>query len=387
MVQYSSKTDNTFELDTNQTPSRRANATIYEIMHMNKVVATISNYGDAEIIDEQFMPYDLFLEDSNDPNDKANNLNEYLHWCASRVLTLDRKYAKEILNSIGAPQSITDKERAEISMSYHCVSLTDVYWTREHGEEITFDSLNLYDNKLNAAIVEVSLQGKNLTITNQELSVQDFAPDLSTRGCFPKAWVRTEKGFLLLKDGGEETVKKEVLASEICQCFDIPQVKYWEHTYDGQPVSACELVTSKERSMVSKKAFEVYATNNGFDVIDKCVELDPIAYYGMNILDYLIGNTDRHMENWGILIDNSTNKPISLYPLMDFNQCFLAYSNLDGANCLTVNKRMTQREAAIDAVKHIGLRQIRDVDMSKFADMDQEAEMFIKRLTELKKYV
>lgn len=386
MVQYSYKTDNTFELDTNQTPSKRTNATVYEIMHMNRVVATISNYGDAEIIDEQFMPYDLFLEVSNDPNDKSNNLNEYLHWCASRVLTLDRKYAKEILNSIGAPQSITDRERAEISMSYHCVSLTDVYWTRERGEEITFDSLNLYDNKLNAAIVEVSLQGKNLTITNQELSVQDFAPDLSTRGCFPKAWVRTEKGFLLLKDGGKETVKKEVLASEICQCFDIPQVKYWEHTYDGQPVSACELVTSKERSMVSKKAFEVYATNNGFDVIDKCVELDPIAYYGMNILDYLIGNTDRHMENWGILIDNSTNKPISLYPLMDFNQCFLAYSNLDGANCLTVNKRMTQREAAIDAVRHIGLRQIRDVDMSKFADMDQEAEMFIKRLTELQKY-
>ena len=134
------------------------------------------------------------------------------------------------------------------------------------------------------------------------------------------------------------------------------------------------------------KEYQNTRHNIGFDVIDKCIELDPIAYYGMNILDYLIGNTDRHMENWGILIDNSTNKPISLYPLMDFNQCFLAYSNLDGANCLTVNKRMTQREAAIDAVKHIGLRRIRDVDMSKFVDMDQEAEMFIKRLTELQKY-
>lgn len=386
MAQYSYRTDNTFELDTNQTPSKKTDATVYDIMHMNRIVATISNYGDAEIVDEQFMPYDLFFEVSNDPNDRLNNLNEYLHWCASRVLTLDRKYAKEILNSIGAPQSFTDRERAEISMSYHCVSLTDVYWTREHGEEISFEALNLYDNKLNAAIVEVSLQGKNLTITNQELSVQDFAPDLSTRGCFPKAWIRTEEGFLLLKDGGEETVKREVLASEICQCFDIPQVKYWEHTYDGQPVSACKLVTSKDRSMVSKKAFEVYATNNGFDVIEKCIELDPVAYYGMNILDYLIGNTDRHMENWGILVDNYTNRPMGLYPLMDFNQSFLEYNNLDGANCLTVNKRMTQREAAIDAVKHIGLRQIRNIDLDVFANMDKEAKMFIDRLEELQKY-
>ena len=155
---------------------------------------------------------------------------------------------------------------------------------------------------------------------------------------------------------------------------------------DGQPVSACKLVTSKDRSMVSKKAFEVYATNNGFDVIEKCIELDPVAYYGMNILDYLIGNTDRHMENWGILVDNYTNKPMGLYPLMDFNQSFLEYNNLDGANCLTVNKRMTQREAAIDAVKHIGLRQIRKIDLDVFANMDKEAKMFMDRLEELQKY-
>ena len=25
----------------------------------------------------------------------------------------------------------------------------------------------------------------------------------------------------------------------------------------------------------------------------------------MNILDYLVGNTDRHWENWGLLVDNA----------------------------------------------------------------------------------
>ena len=91
------------------------------------------------------------------------------------MLSLDRKYAKELLNSIGVAQAVTDKDRANISLSYHCVSLTDVYWIRKSGEDISFEKINLYDNPLNEAIVELSLKGRQMTVTNQEL-----APDLST---------------------------------------------------------------------------------------------------------------------------------------------------------------------------------------------------------------
>ena len=37
----------------------------------------------------------------------------------------DRTYAKEILNSIGASQSVTDRERVQIALFYHCLSLLD----------------------------------------------------------------------------------------------------------------------------------------------------------------------------------------------------------------------------------------------------------------------
>lgn len=356
---------------------------IYEIMHMEKVVAGISVNGRAEIIDERFMPYDLYLEQvkEDDIDVQMNNLVNFYHWCASRVLSLDRKYAKEILNSIGVSQAVTDKDRADISLSYHCVSLTDVYWVRKRGEDISFAQLNLYDNSLNRAIVELTLRGRQMTVTNEEL-----APDLSTKGCFPKAWIRDEHGFRLLKDGGEDTVKRELLASEICQCFDIPQVRYRKYIYQGQAVTESDIVSSKEYSMVSKMAFDIYACNHGLDTLEVCKKLDPVTYYGMNIIDYLTGNTDRHPENWGFLIDNQTNQYISLYPLMDFNQSFLAYDTLDGANCQTVlPRKMTQREAAVEAVTHIGLRQIREMDMSRFEDMSKEAEMFEQRWKELKK--
>lgn len=374
---------NTLILDSNSQKSRKKVSSTYEIMHMDKVVVRFTTNGKAELLQEEFMPYDLWLDedDENDIDILMNNLSNFYHWCASRVLSLDRKYAKEIMNSIGVAQAVTDRDRANISLSYHCVSLTDVYWVRREGEEVSFAELNLYDNPLNEAIVELSLRGRQMTVTNKEL-----APDLSTKGCFPKAWIRKEKGFKLLKDGDEAVVRKELLASEICQCFDIPQVIYREYMYNGECVTESDIITSKEISMVSKMAVDIYACNHDFDTIELCKQMDPVTYYGMNILDYLTGNTDRHPENWGFLVDNSTNKLISLYPLMDFNQCFLSYDNIDGARCQTVGARhLSQREAAIEAVKCIGLRQIRDIDMSIFGDMKDEAEMFELRLRELKK--
>lgn len=369
-----------------QSPFKNA-GTVYQIMHMEETVAEISDTGKARIISEQFMPYDLYLDEeeaeSYDIDLRLNNLNNFYHWCASRVLSLDRKYAKEILNSIGAAQAVTDRDRADISLSYHCVSLADVFWVRKKGEDVTFRELNLYDHSLNEAVVEISLKGRQMTVTNREL-----APDLSTKGCFPKAWIRDKEGFCLLKDGDGDAVRRELLASRICQCFDIPQVIYEEDYFEGEPVTRSGLITSKERSMVSKMSFDIYACNHGLDTLDVCRSLDPNTYYGMNILDYLTGNTDRHPENWGFFIDNNTNKYFSLYPVMDFNQCFLSYDDLEGANCQTVLPgRMTQREAAVEAVRKIGLRQIKEVDMSIFGSMKKEAEMFSKRLAELRRYV
>lgn len=356
---------------------------VFEIMHMEKIVARFCLNGTATIYHENFMPYDLYLEDDDEELDTLiNNIDNFNHWCACRVLSLDRTYAKDLLNSIGAAQATTDRDRAQIALSYHCVSLTDVYWVRKEWEEVTFSELNLYDNPLNKAIIELSLRGRQMTVTNKEL-----APDLSTKGCFPKAWIREKEGFLLLKDGGEETVKRELMASRICQCFDIKQVVYEEAFYDGQIVTKSHIITSKEYSMVSKMAFDIFAINHDLDTIEECKRIDQITYYGMNILDYLTGNTDRHPENWGFLVDNRTNLYVSLYPIMDFNQCFYSYDKIDGARCQTVRNMMSQREAAIEAVKQIGLRQIKEVPKTLFQDLPWVEEMFWNRYFELKKYI
>ncbi|MCM1091738.1 MAG: hypothetical protein NC413_12910 [Muribaculum sp.] len=353
---------------------------VYEIMHMDRKVAKINDSGQCKIYYKSFMPYNLYLEESEDIDTLVNNITNFNYWCATRLLTLDRKYAKEILNSIGMLQAVTDRERARIALSYRCASLTDVFWVKLRKEKISFSNVNLYENHLDNTFIDIALKGKQYTVQNEYL-----ARDLSTNGCFPKAWQRVNGGFRLLKGGDSNAVERELLASRICRCFDVSQVLYERDYFDGEKVSVSSNITSKEYSIVSMEAFEVYAVNHGRNTKKYILSLDKHNYYMMNIVDYLIGNTDRHWGNWGVLVQNSNNKPVRLYDLMDFNQAFNSYDNIEGANCQTMfGEHVNQKDAAIKSVERIGLNQIKEVDKSYFNELPQFYDMFCKRIELLK---
>lgn len=353
---------------------------VYEIMHKDRQVAGISDAGHCRIYDRSFMPCNLYLEEAEDIDTLVNNVTNFHYWCATRMLTLDRQYAKEILNSIGASQAVTDKERAKIALSYRCVSLTDVYWVRLEGEKIFFGEINLYENHLDNTFMDISLRGRQYSVQNECL-----ARDLSTNGLFPKAWERCGDGFRLLKDGGQDAVARELLASRICRCFEVAQVQYEKGSFDGKMVSISGNMTSKEYSIVSMEAFQIYAANHSIDVQQYILDLDRYNYYMMNVVDYLTGNTDRHWGNWGLLVCNSDNKPVRLHDLMDFNQAFRAYDDMEGGNALTVfGEHITQKEAALRGVKEVGLNQVREVEEECFRELPQYCEMFYRRLKLLK---
>ena len=231
-------------------------------------------------------------------------------------------------------------------------------------------------HSLSNALVDIALRGHQMAVTNAHL----LANDLSTGGCYPKAWVRKDDGFYLYKDGGQDAVEREVLASKICRCFDCHQVLYEQGMFENEPVSISKIMTSQRYSLVTYAAYDVYCTNHDWNTLDKILELDAHGYYMMNILDYLVGNTDRHWENWGLLVDNETNKPVRLHDLMDFNRAFQQYDTLDGANCLTVGKRhLSQREAAVEGVKKTSINQICEVIKNIFDTNDGWDKIYNKR--------
>lgn len=357
----------------------------FTIMHKDRKVAAIREDGTCTIYAPSFMPYNLYLETADDLDTRLNNLNNFYYWCSSRVLTLDRRFAKEILNSIGAKQAATDRDRAAIAISYHGLSLTDVYWIKFNRENVSFADLSLFRHSLSGAFADVSLNGRSLTVQNAELlKPNDAAGDIGTQGVAPKAWIREDGTFYLLKNGDERDVKAELLASKIARCFWAESVAYEPSTFEDKPVSRSRIITSEGESLVSMEAVDVYCVNHGLDRDAFVLKKDAYAYHMMNLIDYLVGNTDRHWGNWGFLVDNDTNRLEKLYPLMDFNKSFLAYDTIDGARCQTSSRKLTQSEAALEAVRAVGLNQIAEIQPEWFEDQATR-DMFFRRLEIVKR--
>lgn len=360
----------------------------YIIMHKNKVVASVREDGTATIYSHKFMPYNLWLETEKDIDSRVNNLNNFYYWCASRVLTLDRKYAKEILNAIGAKQAMTDRDRAMIAISYHALCLTDVYWVRidarGNKENEKFEDISLYRHSLSNAFADVSLLGRQITAQNAELlDNQDAAGDIATNGVAPKAWIRKDGIFYLIKNGDERDVQAELLASKIADCFQIDHVAYIPDRFDDRNVSKSKLITSEELSIVSAEYIDIYCANHDLNMEKFVLQKDRYNFHMMNIIDYLTGNSDRHWGNWGFFVDNSNNSLLKLYPLMDFNKAFTSYDTIEGGKCQTVSHFISQKDAAIAAVKEIGLNQKSEVS-EKWFDNTTYYEMFKNRLEILK---
>ena len=66
----------------------------------------------------------------------------------------------------------------------------------------------------------------------------------------------------------------------------------------------------------------------------------------MMIFDAVICNTDRHFGNFGLMVDNKTNSPISFAPLFDHGLSLLNYAMDDDLNSIDeyVKTRMPKFE-------------------------------------------
>ena len=364
--------------------SESVRKTSYFLMHKDRKVLSFDFYGNIKILDKKFLPYGLFVEEQDNIETKTNNILNIINWLSRRVITIDRKYSKEIYNFLNLAQNSDDRTKALFSISYHSLSLIDVYWVKEQNENVSFGKINLYDNSLSNSFVDVFLRGKGFTLNKDGLDSRD----IGTSGQCPKAWYRNkDKELFLYKDGKSSDISNEIIASKIVEHFNIDFVKYEKATYANKVVSKCKIVSSKNYSLLNSFDLKIYCMNHDIDFYDYIDKIDGYSYHMMNIIDYLIGNDDRHPNNWGVFIDNKTNKIVKLYPLMDFNKAFNDYKNLKGAKCLTIDGNMSQLDAAVIAAKKVGLNLKSKVPSSIFEGNKSKEKMFRKRLLKIESVV
>lgn len=113
-----------------------------------------------------------------------------------------------------------------------------------------------------------------------------------------------------------DSVKKEVQASKILKSLGIPVLDYDSVLYNGEKVSVSKFFTNKNLGYVTAGNL-----NMNFTLDTDCKE-----YHLMNLADYLVGNSDRHQDNWGYLID-AENMIVGFAPILEGEGQYVEFVN------------------------------------------------------------
>ena len=135
-----------------------------------------------------------------------------------------------------------------------------------------------------------------------------------------KAWRRFNKRVYLYKGGSAEPYS-EFYAAQIADTMGIKHVSYGLTKWKDTLCSTCELFTDINTSFVPIHKF--IKNCNLLTVADFLKSFGSHFYddfVDMIVFDALICNTDRHYGNFGLLVDNKTNKPVGFAPIFDNGQ-------------------------------------------------------------------
>ena len=239
-----------------------------------------------------------------------------VRWLSSRVIPKNREFVDQILSRSG----LSHNDTIGIIQLSKGLSLNDSYWIVEEGFRGKFASYNLYENSFSRTLALIAYTGYGSTTHKGFTS----SPEYTTNGMLRKCWRRINKKIYLSKGGtsgaanaGKEPYS-EFYAAQIAERMGLKHVNYGLSKWKGLVCSTCELFTDINTSYVPIHRF---LPNCTLTKAVKYLKSLGDSYYDefadMMIFDALVCNTDRHFGNFGLLVDNATNKPIALAPIFD----------------------------------------------------------------------
>ena len=214
------------------------------------------------------------------------------------------------------------------------LSLSDSYWILPESSNINWYDLNFFENAFSEDVGDV--------LFGQERNIGTFdfnSPDNTTDGYLKKRWKIINGKRCLIKGGSNPFRQQpfnEVIASKIMDRLGIDHVPYsiiWE---DGEPYSVCEDFVTRDTELISAwRIMQTQKKDNSSSVyrhfVNCCKSLgapDVVpALDRMIVLDYIIANEDRHLNNFGLLRNAETLEWLGFAPIYDSGSS-LGYNSL-----------------------------------------------------------
>ena len=155
------------------------------------------------------------------------------------------------------------------------------------------------------------------------------SPDNTSDGCLKKRWKIIDGKRCLVKAGSAPLMLQpfnEVIATVIMEKLNIPHVPYRLLWDDEVPYSVCEDFITRDTELVSAwRVMQATKQDNSTSVYRhylNCCEALGIADIThaidqMIVLDYIIANEDRHLNNFGLVRNAETLEWIGVAPIFD----------------------------------------------------------------------
>ncbi len=281
------------------------------LMHKNEIAAIINNKEQIiTIINEHLMPAHLSYPD---PKEIGN-------WLKSRMMSPYRRTSNYLCSYFGLGHE-------QMCLKAFGLSLTDAYWIKNENCNESWEMVNFFDNHYSDDI--------NQLVLFDNKKIEDCcSPDLSTNGKLEKTWRIINNKNCLLKKAEETDICAEALCCQIARGFPLVScVEYNQVTLNNQTYSVCENFLKPGFEFVPAY-YIYYSKQKPFYVSSYDFLLERCDFYkipnvkpflqSMLAFDYLIGNTDRHMGNFGFIRNMDTLEYIGPAPLFD-NECSLVF--------------------------------------------------------------
>ena len=349
--------------------------TLY-LKHIPLIKFSIDSAVDFEIYEENshLLPYPLRTHP---------NLSTLKGWLSSRAIPTDRENAKRLFNEIGIPQS---RPIAAV-LKCHALSLNDSYWIQLNATE-TWEMVNLYHNSFSDTLRDIALTGhSSKSVIEGDLRT----PEITTQGTYAKCWNRLDDGIYLYKTNYDSRESEaEYISSHIADRLGFNHVHYDLVEYQNRLCCKCKNICTEDLSIISMDDYLSYKQAKPTSLVDWLVLLDRSwhqDFLQMLLFDGLVGNQDRHLKNWGLLMNANTTELLGLHPLFDHN-CAVDIRDKD----FSIHKHSsmsnnTYIQAAQYAYKHLPTEVIGKVQrLQEWYNTKEAKQLFrsiYKRLDEL----
>ncbi len=268
------------------------------------------------------LPLDLGTETNLPSNEKL------LSWLRHRTIPQNRQYVHNFLAKLG----LNERDTLGIISVCYGLSLNDSYWICPDYEKRTFEKVNLYTNNLSRILSVIAFTGYG----SYTRSTFRSSPEFTTNGMLAKAWRRQNGTIFLYKSGTEGAANtgkepySEFYASQIAEKMGIKSIPYQLKMWQKRLCSTCELFTSAKTAYMPAgnlishggiRAVLEYYRNLGDSFYNDLLD--------MFVFDAVILNTDRHLGNFGFLINSETNTIIDTAPVFDNGLSLCCYAMSD----------------------------------------------------------